>query len=163
MQSSIGFAFFKPSGLFGWLIVFKTAMFKREARFYHVEVYDPSKTIIDATESKQYWCFSAYEGDGGVRSKFIALDKVGATRIEFPVETGRLQRAWAWALKQNEMPYDWASIRGFVVPWRRGREDAWICSELCCAFAQMLGMVDNQINPSRVSPARLWELLGKPW
>ena len=160
----VGFAFFKPNSFFGWMIVLGHFLKgKGLGPYSHVEIYAPERTIVDQTGVKRYSCFSSYEGDGGVRAKLIALDKAGATRVEFEVDDTKLIAAWGWALTQLDLAYGWREIRGFMLPWRVGKPETWICSEICAEFAKRVGLVPLATRCERVSPSGLWEMLNPPW
>ena len=164
MVAKIGFAFFKPDGLFGYAIVIG-AWFKhgKLGKYSHVEAYDPARTIVDENGVKRYWCFSSYEKDGGVRVKLIGLDKQGADRVEFECPEIKVTTAWNWGLTQLDLKYGWSEIRGFVLPWKSGHDNTWVCSEICCELAKRVGLVQADVRCDRVAPSTLWELLNVPW
>jgi uncharacterized protein YycO len=155
----IGFAFFKArhGGIFSRGITLRTG-----GPHSHVEFYLTTDYVVEeGTGVVRHWCFSSYEGDGGVRWKHIDISNGKWTRLEFEVELEKVKEVVAWTNSQVGKAYDWAGILGFVNPWRKGGDpDRWFCSEICAEIALKLGIV-NAISKRRdkISPRDLWELL----
>jgi hypothetical protein len=151
--SQLGIAFFRPTGIFGHLITIK------DPPYSHVELYDPQRTIQGDDGQSRYYCFSSYEGDGGVRWKHIHLDK-HAERYTIPIDPFHL---WAWCDGKVGAKYDWAGILGFLNPMRRHDKQRWFCSEIClAAIQQYQGGLPWEVvkqRPEKTTPSQLFRLL----
>lgn len=155
----IGFAFFKArhGGIFSKAITLRTG-----GPHSHVEFYLPTDYVVEeGTGIRRHFCFSSYEGDGGVRWKYINIEGDWWDRIEFEVAIETVKQVVAWTNSQVGKAYDWAGIMGFVNPWRKGGDpDRWFCSEICAALAVRLGIVSSiEKRFDKVSPRDLWEIL----
>lgn len=152
----VGVAFFKgeEGGIFSRLII------AFQGRPYsHVELYRPDSAMIGADGRERYECFSAYEGDGGVRTKMIHLDPVKWDRFEVEAPDYLVEEMWRWCKTQEGLGYDWAGILGFVAPWRRQHPMRWFCSEVCLAALQILFENLKGEVPAKTAPTKLWKIL----
>ena len=155
----IGFAFFKAKhgGLFARGIQLRTG-----GPHSHVEFYLTTDYVVEeGAGTVRHRCFSSYEGDDGVRWKYIHIHDGRWDLIEFEVDLEIVKEVVAWANSQIGKPYDWAGIMGFVNPWRKGGDPGrWFCSEICAALAVKLGVVQSiEKRLDRVGPRDLWEIL----
>ena len=155
----VGFAFFKAryGGLFAHGIQLRTG-----GEHSHVEFYLTTDYVVEeGTGTVRHHCFSSYEGDDGVRWKYIDIHDGRWDLIEFEVELEIVKEVVAWANSQVGKAYDWAGILGFVNPWRKGGDpDRWFCSEICAELALKLKVI-NAISKrtDKISPRDLFELL----
>lgn len=95
-------------------------------------------------------CISSSPRDGGVRYKHITFNR---NRWDFvPIEIEQTEEELHKFMSiHGGKKYDWLGALGVVVPWVRGSEHRWFCSEI---VAEFLGLH----NPSSLSPGDLYSI-----
>jgi hypothetical protein len=127
----------------------KTRLFNRLVSWWLRGPYSHCELVVWTNPQGLSLCISSSYMDGGVRSKWIALDPDHWDLV--PV-VGSTARAMVWLAAQKDAGYDVPGLLGFV--WRRVEDDQakWFCSE---AVAAMLGFVEAW----RMDPMTLWVAL----
>jgi hypothetical protein len=102
--------------------------------------------------------FSSDQFDGGTRYKRIEYTPERWEKI--PLEITREQEAQmrAFCNREQQCPYDWRGILGFVLPWEKENPTKWFCSEVCLAALQLVGILLGLV-PHKTSPNELYEKL----
>jgi len=77
-------------------------------------------------------CWSASARDGGVRGKVIDLHSGRWDVIDLPPQLDETA-ALAWFKDHDGLPYDWAGVMRFAIPFLPQRSKQWFCSEACAA------------------------------
>lgn len=126
----------------------KTRLFNRLVCWWLRGDYSHCELILDNKDGMSNCASSSYM-DGGVRTKWIALDPAHWDVVEVQ---GSRKAALQWLLWHEEDRYDILGLLGFV--WRRayGDQQKWFCSE---AVAAMLGFDE----PWRFDPMALYAVL----
>ncbi len=80
-------------------------------------------------------CFSSSEMDGGTRFKMIDLTDGKWDLWEMEDLNARV--AMNWCQDHQFLKYDWAGLRGFILPWTKPNPEDLFCSEAvieCCQW-----------------------------
>jgi len=64
--------------------------------------------------------------------------------MEFEVEAERFEVALAEAHRQEGKSYDWWGLFGFLTPFAIQEKEKWYCSEICCWFAYLVGVLPKR-------------------
>ena len=154
-QGNLAVAFFKPNSLVGRLICLRTGR-----PYSHVELVRLEQRIMTDRGKQLYLCYSSYEGDGGVRVKFIGAENFAHLEFIY-AEPAALQTMWLWFEGKIGRKYDWAGVIGFCWPWSREDDQRWFCSEICATALKLVMPALGGLVPGKVSPSALASLLAK--
>lgn len=92
----------------------------------------------------------------------VAIRKapVGAKTIGFELTSAQAECLEEFILDEMDCGYDWLGDIACGLPWlARNHEDKWFCSEFACAALQHVKILNEAIEPWRVSPQMLFELV----
>lgn len=119
-----------------------------------IRVFTGSPTHCELVFSDGMW-FSASNRDGGTRFKRIEMNPDNWILVDLPYVSEDIVRAKCTAMLGCE--YDFL---GVLLGWAGVNSSyKWFCSEACLSALQSDGMLPG-VNPCRVSPAILYEMLG---
>jgi len=106
-------------------------------------------------------CFSSDSRALGL-VRFRKMDLPGDVwdLVEFKVTGEQYIKMMEFAVLEVDRPYDVLGVLRFVVPWIPAAKGAWFCSALVTATMQAGGRFP-WVDPSRVSPGGLYELVMK--
>ena len=106
------------------------------------------------------YMYSTSPRDGSVRKKehIIDLSTWDYKTIEIP--NSRLKDLELFYDMTKGLPYDWAGIIGFIIPFT-DKENKYFCSEWVTKSLMIMGVPQVfKVEPSKVSPNRLATILG---
>lgn len=139
MSATIHVNFTRGTGIGGAFVRWWT-----RSKYAHVSISTP------------YSCIDAAPGRGvGFRQ-----EPIGAKRVSFEVTASQLDRLSLFIDAEYGCKYDWLGDFACGLPWAaREKENAWFCSEFSCAALQSIGILRKTIEPWRLSPQMLYELI----
>ena len=143
------------SGWTGMLSLFRLDL--RLLGFSHMEVWLPDE-IGNFTYGS---CLSSASRGGKVGVRFAPAEEVLKNPkrwwyIEVEVKPERLEVALEEAKRLVGLPYDYAGILGFVIPFVKNDPGKWYCSEISCWFGKLCGIYKSYnigvlLNSSAIS------------
>ena len=97
--------------------------------------------------------------DGKVRCKPHTFDDKSWTYIDIELDDDKLNTIKEFYNSILGFKYDWAGILGFILP-TQDRQYRWFCSETVSNALKITGFKPMwYLDPSRVSPNKLYKLL----
>lgn len=87
-------------------------------------------------------------------------DEPDCTCIALPITSVQRADLAAFIYEELYSPYDWMGDVAAGLPWAaRESETAWFCSEFAAACLQSIGVLPWNIQPWRLSPQALFDIL----
>ena len=153
----IKLAFFKAKygGFFSKLIKWRTG-----GDHSHVEMIFPQYKIFDKKQNRELsLCFSSYEKEGGVRFKFIYLNKAKWDFVPVEIPDNSLDELLSYAASLADAKYDWFGIVKFVLPHVPEKPDRFFCSEVIVHVLQKVFWLMPELISYKTSPNALFKYL----
>lgn len=113
----------------------RARLFDRLIQWWTRGPYSHCEVATHHSASGAAWCISSSYLDGGVRGKWINLDRDHWDIV--PVPTVDTAAAHEWLAQHAGLRYDLAGLLGFLWRPQTGSRRRWFCSEACAAILGM--------------------------